>query len=77
MKVILLQDVRKIGRKHEVKDVSDGYARNFLFPAKLAEPASPGALKKLAELEAARDREDAELRSRLAEISRKLADTTL
>lgn len=77
MKVILLEDVRNVGKKHEVKQASDGYARNFLFPNKLAEPATPGALKNLAALIAERERGDAELHARLAEIARKLADTTL
>ncbi len=77
MKVILLQDVRKIGQKHEVKEVSDGYARNFLFVNKLAEPATPAALKKRDALLAEHEKEDHELRARLTEISRKLADTKL
>ena len=47
MKVILLQDVPKMGKKYEVKDVNDGYARNFLLPKKIAEIATPGALKQL------------------------------
>ena len=45
MKVILLENVDKIGKKFEVKNVSDGYARNFLFPKNLAKPATPEALK--------------------------------
>ena len=65
MKVILLQDVKKLGKKGDVIEASDGYARNFLFPRKLAEEATANALhvvnakkenerkKKLAELEAA------------------------
>lgn len=40
MKVILLQDVAKVGRKNEVKEVSDGFARNNLFPQKKALPAT-------------------------------------
>jgi large subunit ribosomal protein L9 len=47
MKVILLSDIRKIGKKHEVKNVSDGHALNLLIPKGLVEPATPGALKKL------------------------------
>jgi len=47
MKVIFLQDVKGQGKKGEVKDVSEGYARNFLFPRGLAKEASQGNLKTL------------------------------
>src|SRR5256714_4345871 len=47
MKVILLDDVQKLGRRGEVRDVSDGYARNFLIPKKLALGATAGNLKNL------------------------------
>ena len=47
MKVILLDDVAKVGRRGEVRDVSDGYARNFLLPKKLALTATAGNLKGL------------------------------
>lgn len=40
MKVILLKDIKSVGKKGEVINVSDGYARNFLFPRKLAEEAN-------------------------------------
>ncbi|MBQ6257489.1 MAG: 50S ribosomal protein L9, partial [Clostridia bacterium] len=43
MKVILLSDVKGVGKKQEIVNVSDGYARNFLFPRKLAMDATPGA----------------------------------
>ena len=47
MKVILLDDVAAVGRRGEVRDVSDGYARNFLIPKRLALSASAGNLKNL------------------------------
>jgi len=49
MKVILLTDVKKLGEKDKVIEVSDGFARNFLFAKKLAVPATPGHLKSLEE----------------------------
>jgi len=44
MEIILLQDVDKLGKKGEVASVSVGYARNFLFPRKLAEMATPARI---------------------------------
>ncbi len=44
MKVIFLKDVPRIAKRNEIKKVGDGYARNFLFPRKLAESATPKAL---------------------------------
>jgi len=46
MQVILLADVKKVGRKHEVVHVADGYAQNILLPQKLALPATPENLKR-------------------------------
>jgi len=45
MKVILLQDVPKVGHKYSVKEVSGGYARNFLIPRKMASIATEAAIK--------------------------------
>ena len=55
MKVILLDDVAKLGRRGEVRDVSDGYARNFLIPKKLALGASAGNLKNLEHIKQQQD----------------------
>ena len=44
MKVILLSDVKGTGKKGEMHEVSDGYARNFLLPRKLAQPATTQAV---------------------------------
>ena len=52
MEVILLKDVEKVGLRGEVVNVARGYARNFLLPRRLAEPATPG---RVAELRAARE----------------------
>lgn len=63
MKVILLKDVAKIGQKGSVKEVSDGYALNYLIPHGLAEQATPG---KIAAHEATQKKEEA---ARAMEVS--------
>jgi len=45
MRVILLQDVENLGKKYEVKDIKNGYARNFLIPQGLVKPATKETLK--------------------------------
>lgn len=52
MKVILLRDVAKIGKRNEVKEVPSGYALNMLIPRKMALIASPENLKKIAQVHA-------------------------
>lgn len=47
MKVVLLQDVKSLGKKGELVNASDGYARNFLFPKKLAKEANAQAMNEL------------------------------
>ena len=54
MKVILTADVKGQGKKDQVVNVSDGYARNFLFPKKLAVPADAGALNDVKNKESAK-----------------------
>lgn len=60
MQVILLEDVKNTGRQGEVVDVKRGYARNYLFPRKLAELATESNLKVLEAKEAAYRRNEAE-----------------
>lgn len=47
MKVILLTDIKGLGKRGDIKEVAEGYARNFLFTKKFAEAAREGSLKKL------------------------------
>lgn len=58
MRVILLKDVIKIGHKYDIKNVSDGYAMNFLIPNKLAEPATDKKIKKVATIKLNKDVEN-------------------
>jgi large subunit ribosomal protein L9 len=76
MKVILLDDITKVGRRGEVRDVSDGYARNFLIPKKLALHATAGnmknldSIKKQQQAKADRVKDDAEaLRARIEALT--------
>ena len=70
MKVVLLKDVKNIGKRDDIVTVSDGYARNFLFPQKLAVEATPGAMKAIQRKRAAQDAREAEM---LAEAKNKAA----
>lgn len=58
MKVILLQDVPKTGRKYEVKEIADGYALNFLIPRGLAKLATDKAVKELEDKKIKHDSEE-------------------
>ena len=69
MKIILLKDVRGVGQHHEVKTVADGYAVNFLFPHKLAEPATDAKMK---ELEVQKKAHEEELRLQEEQLDNKI-----
>ena len=47
MRVIFLQDVQRVAKRHDIKEINDGYAMNFLIPRKLAELATPKAVAEL------------------------------
>ena len=70
MKVVLLKDVKNMGKRDDIITVSDGYARNFLFPQRLAAEATAGTLKEISKKRAAQDAREAEL---LAEAQAKAA----
>ncbi len=63
MKIILLDDVPALGRRGEVRDVADGYARNFLLPQKLALHATDNNLKNLQDIKTRQDARAARLRT--------------
>ena len=77
MKIILTSDVEKLGKSGELKDVNDGYARNFLIPRRLAVPAAGGAYRAWQhdianrEEKRKREREEAEI------AAQRIAGTTL
>ncbi|GLC30436.1 50S ribosomal protein L9 [Clostridium omnivorum] len=70
MKVILLADVKGLGKKGDIVNASDGHARNFLFPRKLAEEATTANMNVL------NQKKEADRRKKLAELeaAQKLAD---
>lgn len=77
MKVILLEDVRGQGKAGEIVKVNDGYARNMLFPKKLAKEATPANIKAL-EMKKAKDAERlAELKKEAEELKAILEKETI
>lgn len=71
MKVILLCDVKGSGKKDDILNVSDGYARNFLFPKKWAVEATPGAVKEIERKRANEEKLERERR----DAAQKVADS--
>jgi len=72
MKVILLCDVKDIGKKDSILNVSDGYARNYLFPRKWAMEATPGAVKEIERKRAAEEKLEKERRDAAELVARDL-----
>ena len=77
MKVVLLKDVKNVGKRDDILTVSDGYARNFLFPQKLAAEATPGALKEIQRKHAAQDAREAEMLAEAKDKAAALKDKTI
>lgn len=77
MKVMLLQDVKGTGKKGELVNVSDGYARNFLFPRKLARVADAQALNEYKNSEQSKQYKIEQQTEEAQAIADKLKDVTL
>ena len=75
MKVILQQDVKGQGKKGQLVEVAEGYARNFLLPRKLAVPATADAMNTMRLQEKAKRAEEARQRSEALEIVEKLKNS--
>ncbi|MBP6924388.1 MAG: 50S ribosomal protein L9 [Candidatus Pacebacteria bacterium] len=77
MKVILLRDVSKIGRRNDIVEVPDGYALNQLIPKKWAEAAIPANIKKITAQKAANTAHDEADKSRFEDVLAQLQKETL
>ncbi len=77
MKLILLKDVKNQGRKGEVIDVSDGYARNYLIPRGLAVEASSSIMNDLKNKEAAKRHHDDEEKKKAGELAAFLSEKVI
>jgi len=73
VKVILLQDVEGLGKAGEAKDVAPGYARNFLFPRKVATEANSGQLKQLQETQSRKEKQQQKRMSDAAGLAERLS----
>ena len=77
MKVLLLQDVKSIGKKDEIHEVSDGYARNYLLPRGLAAVADAGALNQARTKSEAKAHHEAEARTAAEALAAKIKGQTV
>ena len=77
MKVILLQDVKGKGKKGQLIEVSDGYARNFMLPRKLATEATPDAVNTMRMNDKATQERIAKEKAEAMEVSKKLREMTI
>jgi large subunit ribosomal protein L9 len=77
VKVILRADVRELGKRGDICEVADGYARNYLLPRGLAIKATDGAVAQAGAMRRARDLRDAEDKSAAEEVARALVARTI
>ena len=77
MEVVLREDVDKLGLRGEVVNVARGYARNYLLPRGLAEPATPGLVREMEKRDAVRARQEAKTADEARAIAQRLETTEL
>lgn len=77
MKVMLIKDVADVGRAGDIKDVADGYGRNFLLPRKLAVPAHSGAEAEARRLREAAAKREAKSREEAQALADEIGDRTV
>jgi large subunit ribosomal protein L9 len=77
VKVILLEDVKKLGKKGDLVDVADGYARNYLLPRNLAQEATAGGIKQIKQQKAALEKRKKKEKELAQEIAEKLSKTSV
>lgn len=74
MKVILKKDIRKIGRKHDIKRVADGFARNYLIPRKLAVLATNQSENQLATVRTLQQKRAEKISERFSDLIQQIAE---
>ncbi|MGQ9717725.1 MAG: 50S ribosomal protein L9 [Anaerolineae bacterium] len=77
MRIVLTQDVPNLGRAGDVKDVADGYARNYLIPRRLAVPATEGRVRMVQEQKRAKTAQMTRQAQRLAALVERMEQLTL
>ena len=77
MQVVLLKDVAKLGAKGDIVNVTEGYARNFLYPRNLASPASEGKLKEISNQRQAQAEKKQKQEVEAKELATKISELTV
>ena len=73
MQIILLQDIKGIGKKFEIKEIKDGYTRNFLIPRGLAKIATNATIKELETKKSVSEKQEKKLKAELESLAKNLS----
>jgi len=73
MQIILLQDIKGIGKKFKIKEIKDGYARNFLIPRGLAKIATNATIKELETKKSVSEKQEKKLKAELESLAKNLS----